>query len=311
MSWAGSAAIGSCASSVVAAWASCSRRRTRFLVRRVAIKVPLTEAADEIYLKRFLREARIAATLPHDHIALYSGRPAGGRPLIGHGIASRRVAEQPLGTRENAAGRRGPANARDVAAGLREAHALGTGSIANQARQHLARNSRLESKSARAKILDFGVAREARPKEGITSAGGIVGSMGYMAPEQVYAGDVDGRTDLFALGCVLYQMLTGNLPFSGSNTIASLKAVVYEKAGSAAAAAPHLSASVYQLIDDFFRKTRRPAGERRSRHRTHSTNRARTGSANERAPAWPAPPPKTSESATGALCSASAPLPWP
>jgi serine/threonine-protein kinase len=99
--------------------------------------------------------------------------------------------------------------AREIAEGLQEAH--GHDLVHRDIKPG---NIWLEQREAhqgprRAKILDFGLAREANPQEGITTVGNIVGTMGYMAPEQVYAGQIDWRTDLFALGCVLYEMLTG------------------------------------------------------------------------------------------------------
>ena len=76
------------------------------------------------------------------------------------------------------------------------------------------------------KVLDFGVAKVARSDEGspngdwtvepVTAAGSVVGSAPYMSPEQIVGGDVDSRSDVFSLGVVIYQMATGQLPFSGT-----------------------------------------------------------------------------------------------
>ncbi len=77
----------------------------------------------------------------------------------------------------------------------------------------------------RVKILDFGLARAVREESGLTQLGVVVGTPGYMAPEQARGETVDGRCDLFSLGCVLYQMCTGRKPFKGPDAISTLMAV--------------------------------------------------------------------------------------
>jgi WD40 repeat protein len=80
----------------------------------------------------------------------------------------------------------------------------------------------------RVKIVDFGLAREARPDAQLTQEGVIVGTPAYMAPEQARNGPVDARCDLFSLGCVLYRMSTGEVPFHGSDLLATLVALATE-----------------------------------------------------------------------------------
>ena len=232
------------------------------LGRRVAIKVPSTHITGDSHRKRFIREARIAATLSNDHIAaIYQAGQHGSVPFLimemlrGEPLDSRLDREKTLPVGEALR------VAREIAEGLQEAH--GHDLVHRDIKPG---NIWLEQREAhqgprRAKILDFGLAREANPQEGITTVGNIVGTMGYMAPEQVYAGQIDGRTDLFALGCVLYEMLTGRLPFKGSNTVASLKAVVYEQPDSIAVVAPQLPAQVRRLVNDLLEKdpAKRPA----------------------------------------------------
>jgi urea transport system substrate-binding protein len=225
------------------------------LTRRVAIKVPLG-LSDDAQRKRFLREARIAATLSNDHIAaIYQAGEQGQAPFLvmellrGEPLNKRLEREKTLPIGEALR------IAREVAEGLREAHAHGL-----VHRDIKPGNIWLEQRQAfqgppRVKILDFGLAREiSPPKERITLAGHIVGSLGYMAPEQIFAGAVDARTDLFALGCVLYEMLADDLPFTGGGTVDSLKAVIYEQPKPAASVAPHLPASVCRLLDDLLQK---------------------------------------------------------
>jgi hypothetical protein len=81
----------------------------------------------------------------------------------------------------------------------------------------------------RVKILDFGLARPAGGAEPLTHSGAIVGTPAYMAPEQARGAAVDGRCDLFSLGCVLYRMCTGQAPFKASDPVSTLLAVATEQ----------------------------------------------------------------------------------
>ena len=82
-----------------------------------------------------------------------------------------------------------------------------------------------EPPGTRVKILDFGLARVARADALLTQAGAIVGTPAFMAPEQARGEMLDGRCDLFSLGCVMYRMTTGRLPFHAPDAMATLLAV--------------------------------------------------------------------------------------
>ena len=83
----------------------------------------------------------------------------------------------------------------------------------------------LEGDARRVKILDFGLARASGLDTRLTREGSIVGSPAFMAPEQASRHPLDGRADLFSLGCVLYLMLTGEPPFLGDDVLTTLLAV--------------------------------------------------------------------------------------
>ncbi len=86
----------------------------------------------------------------------------------------------------------------------------------------------LESPRGRVKVLDFGLARAASDNTQLTQSGAIVGTPAYMAPEQARSDKVDGRCDLFSLGCILYRMCTGEAPFKGTDTISLLAAIALD-----------------------------------------------------------------------------------
>src|SRR5206468_12534773 len=83
----------------------------------------------------------------------------------------------------------------------------------------------VEEPSRRIKLLDFGLARQAQDNSQLTHTGAVVGTPAYMAPEQADGQKVDERCDLFSLGCVLYEMATGQQAFVGTSTVGVLKAV--------------------------------------------------------------------------------------
>jgi serine/threonine protein kinase len=112
----------------------------------------------------------------------------------------------------------------EIAEGLTAAHARGL-----VHRDVKPANIWLEGDRVRVKILDFGLARPVADSQHLTQSGAIVGTPSYMAPEQVNGQSVDARTDLFSLGCVLYRMATGELPFKGRDTVSTLMAVATEQ----------------------------------------------------------------------------------
>ncbi|MEO8202177.1 MAG: serine/threonine-protein kinase, partial [Gemmatimonadota bacterium] len=182
--------------------------------RKVAIKVLRPELADVLGPERFLREIEIAANLRHPHILpLYDSGNAGGflfyvMPLVeGESLASviRREKQLPIEAALRYAG--------EVADALSYAHAHGV-----VHRDIKPDNIMIES--GHAVVADFGIAKavaSAGDVTALTGTGMSVGTPSYMSPEQA-AGDrdVDGRTDLYSLGCVLYEMLAGQPPFIGA-----------------------------------------------------------------------------------------------
>ena len=186
--------------------------------RQVAIKVLKPELAAVLGPERFLREIETAARLNHPHILpLYDSGEAGGflyyvMPYVaGESLRGRLERETQLPVDEALQ------VAREVADALSYAHARGV-----VHRDIKPENILLES--GHAVVADFGIARAISVAGGetLTGTGMVLGTPAYMSPEQAAdSKDVDGRADLYSLGCVLYEMLAGQPPFTGS-TLASL-----------------------------------------------------------------------------------------
>jgi eukaryotic-like serine/threonine-protein kinase len=194
------------------------RARDPKLNRDVAIKVlPAHVTADPDRLSRFTREARLLASLNHPNVgAIYEVEDAGGLrglvlELIDGPTLSDRLSRGALPTRE-ALG-----IARQVAAALEAAHENGI------VHRDLKPANIKITPAGVVKVIDFGIAKldpaDGRSPAGTaTSTGMILGTAAYMSPEQARGGTVDKRTDIWAFGCVLYQMLTGVQPFDAATS---------------------------------------------------------------------------------------------
>ncbi|HEX7085104.1 MAG TPA: protein kinase [Vicinamibacterales bacterium] len=206
------------------------RARDTRLNRDVALKVlPASFARDPDRLRRFTLEAQTAGGLNHANIlTIYEIGDCDGQPFL--------VAELLEGETLRAKLAAGPLPvskavdyARQTAAGLAAAHA----------RQIVHRDIKPENlfvtTDGRVKILDFGLAKQA---DGLadaadstrlhtaTSPGTVLGTVGYMSPEQVRGGRVDHRSDLFSLGVVLYELLSGARPFTGDSAVETMNAIL-------------------------------------------------------------------------------------
>ncbi len=203
------------------------RARDVRLAREVAIKVMSDHIASDPAMRlRFETEARAVAALSHPNImaihelAVADGVPFAVMELLEGRTVRARVDEGPLPWREAAA------TAAAVADGLAAAH--GKGVIHRDLKPE---NVFLTSDGA-VKILDFGLALHRFAAAGEaptgmpTAPGTVLGTFGYMSPEQVTGGRVDGRSDIFATGCLLYEMLTGRRLFTGATAQEVLASVL-------------------------------------------------------------------------------------
>ncbi|MCC9605568.1 protein kinase [Blastopirellula sp. JC732] len=213
------------------------------LHRVVAIKVIAPElATTSPARKRFLREARAAASLHHENIvSIYSVEdepiPFLVMEYLDGGTLQDRVDETgPLDVAETLQ------IGRQIAEGLAVAHS--TGLVHRDIKPC---NILLDSSSQRIKISDFGLARTADDAS-ITQSGVIAGTPLYMSPEQARGEAVDPRSDLFSLGGVLYLMCSGRPPFRAATTIAVLKRVIEDEPRTIAEIIPDVPAPLTELI---------------------------------------------------------------
>jgi serine/threonine protein kinase/formylglycine-generating enzyme required for sulfatase activity len=227
------------------------------LGRKVAIKAMLPHlAGSKSSQERFLREARAAATLEHDHVVpIYHVGEDRGAPFIvmpflqGESLDDRLKRDKLLPVSEVL--RIG----REAANGLAAAHARGL--IHRDIKpanlwletSEVSKTSEVSSATGgRVKILDFGLARATADEAHLTQTGAIVGTPAYMAPEQAGGDTVDGRSDLFSLGCVLYRLCTGTAPFKGKDSISTLVAVATENPKPPRQLIPAVPAALSHLV---------------------------------------------------------------
>jgi hypothetical protein len=228
------------------------------LRRMVALKVMQPRfASDARVRERFLAEARAMAALRSDHVVtVYEVGVAGNVPFF----AMEFLEGEALESLASRAGRLAAAEvmriARETACGLAAAH--GRGLVHRDIKPS---NLWLEAPVGRVKILDFGLARLNMGSEPMSQAGLVVGTPAFMAPEQARGEPVDQRADLFSLGCVLYWLCTGRLPFVGSDVLSTLSALATHNPEPPAALARDVAPVMSDLIMDLLQKDprRRPA----------------------------------------------------
>src|SRR5919202_329268 len=183
------------------------------LGRRVAIKI-LNErhAADEQFVERFRREAKNAAGLSHPNIlSIYDRGEAEGTYYISMEYLDGRSLKELILARGPAPVRVAIDYARQILAALRVAH--GKGLVHRDIKPH----NVLVDSEGRVKVTDFGIAR-AGPSQ-MTEVGAIVGTAQYLSPEQARGETVDPRSDIYSMGIVLYEILTGTVPFGGESPV--------------------------------------------------------------------------------------------
>ncbi len=190
--------------------------RDQLLDRPVAIKVLFPQfAADPTFVERFRREAQAAANLNHPSIvAVYDwGKHDNTYFIVMEYVEGRSLAEviRQEGTLHPD---RAAEIATDVAAGLSFAHRNGT------VHRDVKPGNILITPAGQVKVTDFGIARAFGSGDELTQTGSVMGTATYFSPEQAQGKNVDPRSDLYSLGVVLFEMVTGSPPFGGDSPVA-------------------------------------------------------------------------------------------
>ena len=191
-------------------------------------------ASDETFVEMFLDEARLAAALNHPHIVSIFNL---GRDRDSYFIAMEYIEGYDLSrliVRAKTIGRAIPAHVAvriiaDACAGLDYAHNFADreGNRVGLVHRDISPHNLLISRNGVVKLVDFGVAKAASSVHK-TQTGMVKGKLAYLSPEQIHAKVLDGRSDLFAMGIVLYELLTGERPFGGESELLAVSAILNE-----------------------------------------------------------------------------------
>src|SRR5215216_990846 len=214
------------------------------LERWVAIKLmhrDISQDADQ--LERFRREARAVAQLNHPHVVtVIDAGEDDGAPFI----VFEYVEGETLKDRIRRLGRLPVPEA--VAYAIEIARALGAAHERQIVHRDVKPQNVLIDEEGTAKVTDFGIART-MTEEGLTADGRVLGTTDYVSPEQALGQDVDPQSDLYSLGIVLFEMLTGDVPFHGENQVAVAMKHVREELPDILLRRPEASSSLAAIVD--------------------------------------------------------------
>jgi eukaryotic-like serine/threonine-protein kinase len=214
------------------------------LERQVAIKLMHREiASDSDQLERFRREARAVAQLNHPHVVgVIDAAEDSGTPYI----VFEYVEGETLKDRIRRFGRLPVGEA--VAYAIEIARALGAAHDRRIVHRDVKPQNVLIDEEGAAKVTDFGIARSLT-EEGLTADGRVLGTTDYVSPEQALGQDVGPQSDLYSLGVVLFEMLTGEVPFHGENQVAVAMKHVREELPDVQLRRPEASSALASVID--------------------------------------------------------------
>ncbi|HEV2490187.1 MAG TPA: protein kinase [Candidatus Acidoferrales bacterium] len=229
------------------------RARDTRLGRDVALKVlPASFAQDQQRLRRFEQEARAASALNHPNIlAIYDIGTHAGAPFLVAELLEGETLREPL--------RSGPLPVRKaLEVAVQTAHGLAAAHEKGIVHRDLKPENIFLTRDGRVKILDFGLAKLTRPEaEGetrsqaatvATDSGVVVGTAGYMSPEQVRALPTDHRSDIFSFGAILYEMLSGRRAFHRESSVETMSAILKEEPPEISSVSRSISPALERVV---------------------------------------------------------------
>jgi serine/threonine protein kinase len=228
------------------------RARDSQLARDVAIKVLTNLSSDPERLRRFEQEARAAAALNHPNIlAVYQLGTHDGVPYLVAELLEGQTLREEI-KRGHPSVRKAIDYGAQIARGLAAAHEKGI------VHRDLKPENLFVTRDGRVKILDFGLAKLTQPRERAecggstltegTEPGMVLGTVGYMSPEQVRGDHVDHHTDIFAFGAILYEMLAGNRAFQKPTSAETMAAIINEDPPAISQATPSVPLALQRVV---------------------------------------------------------------
>ena len=236
-----------------AEWAKCIAQRMPGWIAPSPIKVlPASFSADRDRMQRFAQEARAAAALNHPNIlSIFDIGDEQGSPYVVSELLEGETLRERL--RSGALSTRKAIDyALQVARGLAAAHEKGI------VHRDLKPENLFVTSDGRVKILDFGLAKLTRPEtesgadaptvHAVTEPGLIMGTAGYMSPEQVRGQAADRRSDIFAFGAILYEMISGKRAFHGETSADTMSAILKEETPELSETARNVPAGLERIV---------------------------------------------------------------
>ena len=211
------------------------------LDRTVAIKILLSQFARDVsFVDRFRREAQAAARLNHPNIVgIYDSGADGETQFIVMEFIQGRTLEDFM----SSGGRFNPVHAVEVAEKICDA--LAYAHIAGVIHRDIKPANVMVTRKGEVKVMDFGIARIVAGPQTAPQTSAVLGTAAYISPEQAQGQRVDGRSDIYSLGAVLYEMLTGRPPFTGDSTVA----VAYKQVNEAPVLPSVANREISPLLD--------------------------------------------------------------
>ncbi|KJE76555.1 Stk1 family PASTA domain-containing Ser/Thr kinase [Ferrimicrobium acidiphilum] len=238
--------------------------RDLLLDRLVALKVLFPElSTNPTFVERFRREAQSAAALSHPNIvSVYDWGPANSTYFIAMELVTGSTLADVIRESGTVAPGRAAVIGADVALALAFAHRHGV------VHRDIKPSNVLLTEDGMVKVADFGIARAVTNDEDLTQTGAVLGTATYISPEQARGEDLDGRSDVYSLGIVMYEMLTGTAPFLAETPIAVAYKHVTERPAAPRSINPSIPPALETIVLKCLQKDRAnrysDAGELRS-----------------------------------------------